>query len=46
MIRQGGGGVMHAGDFNAHSQCWDLKCTERRDVAYWEEIIDQHGLEI
>jgi hypothetical protein len=37
---------MLAGDFNAHSQRWDLRCTERRDAAYWEDIIDEHGLVI
>ena len=35
---------MLAGDFNAHSQRWNPKCTERRDAAYWEDIIDEHGL--
>jgi hypothetical protein len=35
-----------AGDFNAHSQCWDPRCTEWRDATYWEEIIDEHGLVI
>jgi len=46
IIRQGGGGTVLAGDFNAHSQPWDPRCIERRDAAYWEDIINEHGLVI
>jgi hypothetical protein len=46
IIRLGGGGTVLAGDFNAHSQCWDPRCTERRDAMYWEEIIHEHRLAI
>jgi len=28
IMRQGGGGMVLAGDFNAHSQLWDPRCTE------------------
>jgi len=34
------------GDFNAHSQCWDLRCTEWRDASNWGEIRYEHGLVI
>jgi len=44
--RGGGGGMVLAGDFNANSQRWDRSCTERREVADWEEIIDERGLVI
>jgi len=44
-IRQGGGTIM-AGDMNAHSQRWYPRCREQRDATFWEEIIDEHGLEI
>jgi len=40
IISQGGGGTVLAGDFNAHSQRWCPRCTERRDPASWEDIID------
>jgi len=35
-----------AGDFNAHSKRWDPRCTEPRDAVFWEDIIDENGLEI
>jgi hypothetical protein len=34
------------GDFNAHSTQWDLRCTAQRDAVFWEDIIDQNGLDI
>jgi len=46
VIRQGGRGTVLAGHFNSHSQPWDLKCTEWREAAYWEGIIDVDGLVI
>jgi hypothetical protein len=46
IIRQGGGGTMLMGDFIAHSQRWDPRCTEQRDATYWAEIIDEHRLVI
>jgi hypothetical protein len=30
-------------DFDAHSQCWNLRGTEWRKATYWEESIYQHG---
>jgi hypothetical protein len=44
IIRQGGGGTVLEGDFNAHSLPCDPRCTEQRDTTYWEEIIDENGL--
>jgi hypothetical protein len=38
--------MARVGDINAHSQRWHPRCTERRQVAYREQIIDRHGLEI
>ena len=46
IIRQEGGETVLAGDFNAHSQCWAPRCTERRDATCWEQMIDEHGLVI
>jgi hypothetical protein len=46
IIRQRGGGTILAGDFNAHSRGWDPRCKEQYDATFWEEIIDEHGLEI
>jgi len=46
IIRQGGGGTVLAGGFNAHSQLWDPRCTEQGNVAHWADIIDEHGLVI
>jgi hypothetical protein len=34
------------GDMNAHSRRWDPRCREQRDVTFWEEIIEEYGLEI
>jgi len=45
IIRQRGGGTILAGDFNAHSRRWDPRCKEQRDTTFWEEILDEHGLE-
>ena len=44
VVRQGGNVV--AGDFNAHSSRWDLRCGALRDAAFWEVAIDENGLEI
>jgi hypothetical protein len=30
---------------NAHSRIWDPRCRERRDATFWEEIIDEYGLQ-
>jgi len=35
-----------AGDFNAHSKRWDPKWQVQRDAAFWEDAIDENGLEI
>jgi len=40
------GGTVLAGDFNAHSKRWDLRCLEQRDATFWEGVIDENGLEI
>lgn len=34
------------GDFNTQSQQCDPWCLERREAAYWQEIINNHGLVI
>ena len=34
------------GDFNAHSKRWDRRCQVLRNAAFWEDVIDQNGLEI
>jgi hypothetical protein len=44
VIRQGG--TVLAGDFNAHSKRWDPRCQVQRDAAFWEDVIDENGLEI
>jgi hypothetical protein len=44
IIRQGC--TMHAGDFNTHSKRCDPMCTKQQDVVFWEDIIDENGLEI
>jgi macrodomain Ter protein organizer (MatP/YcbG family) len=44
-IRQGGGTII-AGDMNAHSRRWDPRCWEQHDATFWEEILDEYGLEI
>jgi hypothetical protein len=46
VIRQGGGSTVLTGDLNAHSQCWDLRCTEWREAIYWDATIDKHRLVI
>jgi len=44
VIRQGC--TVVAGDFNSHSKRWDPRCQVQRDVAFWEDVIDENGLEI
>jgi len=44
VIRQGG--TVLVGDFNAHSSQWDPRCRTQRNAAFWEEVIDENGLEI
>jgi hypothetical protein len=44
VIRQGS--TILAGDFNAHSIRWDPRCQVQRDAAFWEDVIDENGLEI
>jgi len=45
IIRQRGSTIL-AGDFNAPSRRWDPRCKEQRNATVWEEILDEHGLEI
>ena len=40
------GGTILAGDFNAHSTRWVPRCKVQRDATFWEDVIDEHGLEI
>jgi len=44
-IRQGGGTII-AGDMNAHSRRWNLRCRVQCIATFWEEIIDEYGIEI
>jgi len=40
------GSTVLTGDYNAHSTRWDPRCQVQRDVAFWEGLIDEYGLEI
>ena len=31
---------------NSHSRRWYPRCREQRDATFWDEIIDEHELEI
>jgi len=44
VIRQGS--TVLAGAFNAHSIRWDPRCQVQRDAVFWEDVIDENGLEI
>ena len=44
VIRQGSTGL--AGYFNANSIRWDRRCQGHRVAAFWEDMIDENGLEI
>jgi len=44
VIRQGS--TVFAGDFKAHSIRWDPWCQVERDAVFWEDVIDENGLEI
>ena len=43
-IRQGS--TLLGGDFNTHSIRWDPRCQVQRDAVFWEDMIDENGLEI
>jgi len=40
------GSTVLAADFNAHNIQWDPRCQVLRDAAFWEEVIEENGLEI
>jgi len=40
------GGTVLAGDFNAHRARWDPGCQVQRNATFWEDVIDENGLEI
>ena len=46
IIRQTGGCTILVGDFNPLSRRWDPRCKEQWDATFWEENIDELGLEI
>jgi hypothetical protein len=46
IMRQWGCATVLMEHFNAHSQRWYSRSTERRDPTYWEEIIEEHTLVI
>ena len=33
-------------DYNTHSIQWNPRCQVQRNAAFWEDVIDQNGLEI
>jgi len=40
------GRTVLAGDLNAHSSRWDLRCHAQQNATFWEGVIDENGLEI
>ena len=44
VLRQGG--TVLAGDINGHSIPWDPRCQVQHNAAFWEDVIDEDGLEI
>ena len=40
------GGTVLAGDLNAHSTRWDPRCQVQLIATFWEDVIDDNGLEI
>ena len=44
VIRQGG--TVLAGDFTAHSKRWDPRWQVQQDASFWEDVIDENGLQI
>ena len=40
------GGTVLAGDFNAHSRRWDPGRRVQRNAAFWEDVIDENGLDV
>ena len=40
------GGTVLAGDFNGHSTTWDRRCQVQLNATFWEDVIDENGLEI
>ena len=44
VIRQGG--AVLAGHFNAHTTTWDLRRQWQWNEALWDEVIDEHAVEI
>jgi len=40
------GGTVLTGDFNTHSKHWDPRCQVNQNAAFWEDVIDENGLEI
>jgi hypothetical protein len=44
VIRQGRTVLME--DLNAHSSWWDLRWRVQQNATFWEEVIDENGLEV
>jgi len=44
IIRQGGSTIL-VGSMHAHSSRWDPRCKGQHDGTFWEEIIDEYGVE-
>jgi len=38
--------TVFAGDLNAQSCQWDPMCHVQRNAAFWDEVIDKHGMQV
>ena len=39
-------GTILTGEFNTHCTQWDPRCQVQRNAAFWDDVIDENGLEI
>ena len=44
VIRQGG--TVLVGNFPTHNIWWDLRCRVQRNDTFWEDVVDENGLEV
>ena len=40
------GATVLTGDINAHRSRWDPRCDVQRNAAFWEDAIDENGMEV